>query len=153
MIRHRIRMPAFSKIVAIIAIAAGGAAAFALPAGAGVSTLSPAVGAVQIGSPAVLEARGAALTVPITIVCAPSTTSTFISVEVVQRVGGQEIARGNGFVQMIACTGNFQSIDVIVTAQSQAFRKGEAFGSAFASFCDFSGCLSATDQREIRIER
>ena len=152
MIRPRIRMPTFGKIIAIIAIAAGGAAASALPAGADVSTLSPGVGAVQVGSPVTLEARGAAVTVPVTIVCAPG-TSAFISVEVVQRVGGQEIASGNGFVNSIACTGGFQSIDVTVTAQDHAFRKGQAFGSAFAQFCDFSGCITASDEREISIER
>jgi hypothetical protein len=151
--RPRFRLPALTRIVAVMAIVTGGAIAFALPAGADISTVSPAVGGVQVGSPAVLEARGAAVTVPITYFCTPGSPFAGLSVEVVQRVGGQEIARGSAFVQLPPCTGDFQNIGVTVLAQNQAFRKGEAFASASLTVCDYTGCRTLTDQKEIRIVR
>jgi hypothetical protein len=149
--RPRFRLPALSKIVAVVAIAAGGAVAFALPAGADVSSLSPAIGGVRIESPALLEARGAAVTVPITVVCAPGATGG-LSLEVAQRVGS-EVTHGFDSMQLPPCTGGFQNLSLSVTAQERAFRKGQAFASASMFICDGGGCRSLQDQREITIVR
>ena len=58
-------------IAAGIAIAGGLGLAFALPAGAVVGQASPPVAAVQVQSPGVLQARGAAVAVPVLVVCSP----------------------------------------------------------------------------------
>ena len=139
-------------VAAIIAIAAGVALAFALPAGAAVSQQSPPVAAIQIASPAHLGARGAAVTVPVTVVCGPNGTISG-GVQLSQRAGS-EIASGSGFVQNIACTGSFQTVNVTVHASSgKAFKKGKAFASADFFICNTSGCTNASDAREIQIDR
>jgi hypothetical protein len=129
------------------------AGAFALPAGADVSVMSPPVAAIQIGSPAVLGVRGAIVTVPVTVVCVRGSTFNFISVEVVQTVGGGNIARGGGSAAVSTCTGGFQNVDVVVTASTMAFRARVAFASATFNSCDAVSCRSASDQREIRVVR
>lgn len=139
------------RIAAVLAILAGAAGAFALPAGADVSILSPPVAAVQVGSPATLVARGAAVSVPVVTVCAPG-GSGFLILEVVEAVGG-DVARGVTFVEPISCTGTFQTINVVVTAEGERFRKGVGFASAEFTVFDSTGTLSSDDQREIRIER
>jgi hypothetical protein len=145
------RIPLIPRIAAVVAVIAGAALAFALPAGADVSILSPPVAAVQVGSPATLVARGAAVSVPVTVVCAPGGTG-FLFIQVAERVGGST-ARGGESTTTPPCTGAFQTINVVVTSQGEPFRKGVAFASADFTVCDFSGCLSATDQREIQIVR
>ena len=139
-------------VATLIAIAAGVALAFALPAGAAVSQQSPPVAAIQIASPAHLGARGAAVTVPVTVVCGPNGT-IFVSVQVTQRAGS-EIASGSGNVQNVSCTGSFQTINVNVPANSgKAFKKGKAFASADFFICNAFGCTNASDAREIQIDR
>lgn len=145
------KIPLIPRIAAVLAIFIGAAVAFALPAGADVSILSPPVAAVQVGSPATLVARGAAVSVPVTTVCAPG-GSGFLFLDVVEAVGGN-VARGSTFVDPISCTGTFQTINVVVTAQGERFRKGVAFASAEFTVFDSTGSLSANDEREIRIER
>lgn len=140
-----------TKIAALVAVSAGTAAAIALPAGADVGILSPPVAAVQVGSSAILDAKGAVIAVPVTVVCAPGGSGT-LSVSVTQTVG-QDIARGSAFVDTGACTGRFQTIDLKVIAFTNPFRRGAAFALAEFNVCDFSGCLPTQDQREIRIQR
>jgi len=140
-------------VSAIVATVAGTAIALALPASAAVSQQSPPVAAMQIGSPALLQARGAAITVPLTVVCAPGNT-VFGSVHVSQRVGS-EVANGSGFVQNVPCTGNFQTVNVNVNAEAgKAFKKGTAFASATVSVCDPTfNCATLSDARDITISK
>ena len=140
-------------VAAIIAIAAGCALAFALPAGATVSQLSPPVAAIQIASPAHLGARGAVVTVPITVVCGPNGT-IFGSVRVTQRAGS-EIANGFGSVENISCTGTFQTINATVNANpGKAFKRGKAFASAELFICNNFGCAEpAPGGRDLRRPR
>jgi len=132
-------------IAAGIALAGGLGLAFALPAGAVVSQESPPVAAVQVQSPGVLQARGAAVTVPVLVVCSPSHTG-FLSLSLTQRVGS-DIASGSGFTQ-VSCTGSLQTVDVTVTANGKAFRKGTASAHAELTVCNFT-CSTATDTRTI----
>lgn len=145
------RIPIISRIAALAAVIVGAAVAFALPAGADVGVLSPPVAAVQIGSPATIGARGAVVSVPITVLCAPGGSGS-LSVEVVQAVK-DDIAQGRGFADTGPCTGNFQTVDVVVTAFAHPFRRGTAFASASFIVCDGTGCLFSAHQREIRIDR
>jgi hypothetical protein len=133
---------------AAIAIAAGVGLAAALPAGAAVSQASPPVAAVRVQSPGVLEARGAAATVPVLVVCSPGNTA-FLTLRLTQRVGSA-IASGTGFTET-TCTGDVQIVDVTVAAGGRAFRKGQASASADLTVCGSSGCASATDVRTIEL--
>lgn len=135
------------KVMAVVAIAAGALLASVMPVSADVSTDSPSVGAIRIESPAMLEARGAAITVPITVVCLPG-SSGYISIQVTQRVGGA-IASGGSSMQLPVCTGGAQTVDITLQTYSEPFRKGTAFGSA--SLYAYPG--TATDEREFEIDR
>lgn len=144
-------IPVIARIAALAAVAVGAVAAFALPAGADVGILSPPIATVQIGSPATLGSRGVIVTVPITVLCAAGGNGS-LEVEVSEAVGGN-IARGFSFVNTGPCTGNFQTVNVVVIATLHPFRKGTAFATAAFTVCDFSGCLFSNHQRQIRIVR
>ncbi|HET8657817.1 MAG TPA: hypothetical protein VFM55_02340 [Micromonosporaceae bacterium] len=140
------------RLAALLAVIVGGAIAFALPAGADVSVMSPPLAGVQIGSPATLVAKGAAISVPVTVICAPGGTGQ-LYVEVTQRSGGN-IATGATWVYDISCTGSFQTIDVVVSASGEPFRKATALVSARFTVCEYwYDCLTGTDQREIQVGR
>jgi hypothetical protein len=145
------RKTVISKIAAVGAVAAGAVGALALPAGADVGAFSPPIGGVQIGSPAALGTRGAAVTVPVTVLCTSGSTGS-VSLEVVENTGGK-LARGFGGSDTIVCDGTFQSTSVNVVSITVPFKRGTAFATASLSVCDFNGCLNDTDQREIRIGR
>jgi len=148
-------IPIITRIAAPAAVILGAAAAFALPAGADVATVSPpiVIAAVQIGSPATLGTRGMTVTVPVTVLCAPGGLIDILSVEVVEAVGGN-IARGFGGVDTpVPCTGSFQTFTVVVDTDEHPFRPGTAFARAFFFVCGSSGCLGNSAQREIRIVR
>lgn len=145
------RMQVFSRIAAVIAVATGAAGAYTLPAGADVGIMSPPVAGLQIGSPATLGARGAVVNLPVTVLCQAGGSGS-VSVQLIENAGGS-IARGNGFANTGACNGTFQSVTVTVTATTVPFRRGTAFASGEFTVCDSTGCLTDTDQREIRIVR
>jgi hypothetical protein len=146
------RRTVISKVAAVVAVAAGAVGALALPAGADVSALSPPIIAgVQVGSPASLGARGAVVTVPVTVLCVSGGTAD-LALEVTEAVGGR-VARGFGNAGPIACNGTFQTVQVTVPSSTVPFRRGPAFAAGSLSVCELTGCLSARDQREIRIAR
>jgi hypothetical protein len=146
------RIPIAARAAALAAVVIGAGVAYALPAGADVSILSPSVAAVQVGSPATVDAKGAVLAVSVTTVCARGASFTNLSVDIVETVGGG-IAHGSASLDGIACTGGFNTVDLFVFAQGKPFHRGTGFAKADFVVCDFSGCRSATDQREIRIVR
>jgi hypothetical protein len=137
-------------IAAGIAIAGGVSLALALPAGAAVSQASPPVAAIQVQSPGVLEARGAAVMVPVLVVCSPGDTA-YPSLHLTQRVGSG-IASGSGSTQL-ACTGNLQTVNITVPANAdgEAFRKGTASAIAQMYVCNYYTCNSTTDTRTIEL--
>ncbi len=144
------RIPIVTRIAALAAVIAGAAAALALPAGADVGILSPPIAAVQIGSQATLGTRGVTVTVPVTVLCAADGNG-YLDIVVVEAVNG-EIARGTGS-QGVTCTGNFQTINLMVIATEHPFRRGTALATASFFVCDATGCLSNSHQRQIRIVR
>lgn len=105
---------------------------------------------MQIGSPVTIEAKGAAVIVPITIVCAVGTPIADLSVDVVEAVGSS-IAHGRTGLVGIACTGEPDTMDVVVLAENKPFRRGTAFVSANFVVYDRDACLTATDDREVRV--
>ena len=148
------RIPRFrarfnAKVLAIVAIVAGALLALGLPGEAQVSADSPSVAAIRIDSPATLQARGAAITAPVLVVCQPGATA-FVSITVSQRVGGDIAIGGAG--DEIQCAGGFQTVNLTVFASSSPFRKGTAFAAANLSVFTFPGG-QAEDQRDIEIVR
>jgi len=135
------------------AFAVGGALAFAVPALPAVGQLSPpSVVSVEVGDEAALVARGAAVSVPIELRC-PAGSTGFLNVQLTQRAGSR-IASGFGGTSDFVCTGATQTVDVLVTAQGQAFKKGGAVAQASLSVCpDFTSCVFVSDTENIQIAR
>jgi hypothetical protein len=134
------------------ALVVGGGLAFAVPALPAVGQVSPpAVFSVEVGDEATLVARGAAVSVPVEVTCFPG-SNAFLSVRVTQRTGSR-IASGFGDAQF-TCTGEPQTVDVLVHAQGQAFKKGPAVVQATLSSCGFfPPCETATDTETVQIVR
>src|SRR6478735_4337474 len=120
--------------------------ALALTGVAAVAVLGPASSAVgffsrgltltiQVKSPATLHAKGAAIDVPLDIVCTGRTA--FVDVQVTQRVGGGSLAQGFG-EQQVTCTGQVQGLTVTMAANGNAFKNGPAFVQATISGCQAS---------------
>jgi len=144
-------IPTVPKVAAAAAVLLSGAVAFALPAGADVSISSPPVAGVQIGSPATVDARGAAVTVPVTTVCAAGASFASVSVTIAQTSRGG-VARGSGGAN-VSCTGTLNTVGVTILANDKPFKPGVAFAQADLAVCDFTGCRQSEDQREIRVVR
>jgi hypothetical protein len=88
--------------------------------------------------------------VPVTVLCSAG-SSGFVQVDVTEAVG-PNIASGSGSAS-VECTGGFQQFDITVVSNTSPFRIGRAFATARIGVCDDTGCLSNTDQRDIRIVR
>ena len=102
---------------------------------------------VQIGSPATLTARDAAVKVPVDMLCI-GTRSAFLQVQVSERVG-RKIAQGT-FGEQINCTGTIQPLTITVPANSNSFKKGTAVVNASMGFCSECGVFtSATAEMKV----
>jgi hypothetical protein len=133
--------------------------ALGLVAVAAVAVLGPASSAVgffsrgltltiQVKSPATLHAKGAAIDVPIDVVCTSPTA--FVDVQVTQRVGGGSLAQGFGG-QRITCTGQVQGITVTMAANGSAFKNGTAFAQATISGCQARPRVCGTETSNVDI--
>lgn len=123
-----------------------GVTAAALATGGGFAVLSPASSAVayyspplfldiSVQSPAHLVARGAAVSVPVTVTC--NSQGAYVDVRVSEKVG-KKIATGVASAS-VGCTGGHESVLVTVPASAgQAFAKGSAYISA-----DINGCTAS----------
>ena len=91
---------------------------------------------VQVQSPATLVSRGAAVDLPLQIVCTSNRAE--VDVQVTQRAGS-EIAQGFAFTD-VTCEGDLQQVHIIVPARGgKAFKKGSAVAQA-----EIFGCLART---------
>jgi hypothetical protein len=136
----------------LAAIGVGGGLAFAVPVLPAVGQVSPpAVVSVEVGDEASLVARGAAVLVPVEIRC-PAGSTGFLSVRVTQRAGSR-IASGVGSTSDFVCTGATQTVEVLVPAQDQAFKKGAAIADASLFVCGPTFCGSVSDTENIEIVR
>jgi hypothetical protein len=131
-------------------VAAGAALAFALPGGTAVAvqSQSPPVSQLKLGNTATLDANGAVVFAPVSIVCRPG-SDVYVSVSVTENVGG-DIAKGTASEEIEACTGKVQRVEIAVTPDLKAFRLGVAFGQARVSVCD-TRCRTITDQHNVQI--
>ncbi len=137
----------------LAAVGLGVGLAFGIPALPAVGQLSPpTVISVEVGDEGTLVARGAAVLVPVEVVCPAGSMFGGLSVQITQRVGSR-IASGSGFTDDFVCTGAPQTVNVLVTAEGQAFKKGRAVAEVSLFVCTQFGCQSVSDFEEIRIER
>ncbi|HLL67862.1 MAG TPA: hypothetical protein VK453_19420 [Micromonosporaceae bacterium] len=147
----KVRRPKMSMLAGA-AIAMGGVAAFALPAGAAVSlqSESPPVSAVELGGQARIDANGAVVFAPITVVCRPG---TYVSLTVsVTQAAGNAIASGTTYREVTGCTGAPQGLSISVTPTQRPFQRGIAFGRAELNVCTNSGgCTTVADEHNIRL--
>jgi hypothetical protein len=102
---------------------------------------------VQVNSPATLVARGAAINVPMTVICTSKRAD--LAVQVTQRSGS---AIAQGFAENeITCTGDLQQVTFTATAQGRAFKKGPAVAEAQIFGCGFGTCGQESDTAQIII--
>ncbi|MGH2717181.1 MAG: hypothetical protein ACRDJU_01195 [Actinomycetota bacterium] len=104
-----------------------------------------------------LITKGAAVSVPVTVTCPPTTVPpgfNSLSVQVIER-SGNGVAQGFGSPDTVTCDNAPHTVDVTITDSGQkAFKNGTAFGSASLEVCTLSGpqpCTTATDSRDITI--
>lgn len=112
----------------------------------------PSFLSVELGGEATLVARGAAVLVPVEVVCPAGSEFASVSVQVTQRVGSR-IASGFGGTGDLVCTGEPQTVEVLVQAQNMAFKKGPAVAEASLFACNEFGCEEVRDIETIRIVR
>ena len=94
-----------------------------------------------------MHAKGAAIDVPLKVVCTGRTATVFV--EVTQRVG-RRIAQGFASKD-ITCTGQVQGIPVTMAATGTAFKKGPAFAHAEIFGCAPRICGNETADADIAI--
>jgi hypothetical protein len=144
------------KVAAVVvAIVLGGLLALFATSGPAVAFFSGGLFLdVQVGSPARLVARGAAVDVPLEVTCnaAPGTGSVRVTVS---QKSGSGVAQGTAF-ENVGCTGSGQQVTVRVQASGgKTFKQGTAVASAevFGCTANFSTCGSETDSEVIAIQR
>ncbi len=126
----------------------------------GSATAASATHTVEVGDTGTLIAKGAAVIVPVTVTCDPSTAPPFpfpgpggssVTVSVTQR-SGNRIAQGYGGTA-VTCDGTPQTVNVRLTANQAPFKPGTALATATMFQCDASGCHQASDTEEIRLTK
>ncbi len=126
---------------------------FALAATALVATAVPAAAqvdaAVAVHSPARLEARGAAVTMPVRVMCEPGASGS-LYLQVTQNVRG-EIALGEKYVPITSCTGKYERINVTVVSRTKAFRQGVAFTQATLNVYTHDDSGVTEQEREVML--
>ena len=138
------------KLGLMLALTGAAVAALIGPVSSAVGFFSPPLSLdVRINSPATLVARGAAVDVPLDVVCTSRQAEVFVQVR--QRAGSA-IAQGDAFRE-ITCEGDIQQITVTVFANGgKAFKKGTAVAEAQIFGC-IGFCGLETDTSEIQIAR
>ena len=140
---------------AMVALAAGSLLALFVSSGPAVAFFSGGLFLdVQVESPALLVARGAAVDVPLEVTCNARPGTASVQVSVTQKAGSGA-AQGFGFTE-VGCTGSGQQVIVRVQATgAKTFKQGTAVASAeiFGCTANFSTCGSETDSETIDIKR
>jgi hypothetical protein len=138
----RLRLWTAMGLCAIAAVALIGPGSSAVGFVSGGLTLE-----VQVLSPATMHAKGAAIDVPVKVVC--TGRSAWLYVEVTQRVG-RGLAKGQA-AKNIVCTGQVQGISVTMAATGTAFKKGTAFAHAEIFGCRSRVCGVEVHDTEFQI--
>jgi hypothetical protein len=137
---------------AVVAILLGGLLALFATSGPAVAFFSGGLFLdVQVGSPAHLVARGAAVDVPVEVTCnATGTADVFVRVT---QKSGSGVAQGFGSAS-VGCTGSGQQITIRAQAEAgKTFKQGTAVASAEIFGCNRVTCGSETDSEVIQIQK
>jgi hypothetical protein len=137
---------------AVVAILLGGLLALFATSGPAVAFFSGGLFLdVQVGSPAHLVARGAAVDVPVEVTCnATGTADVFVRVT---QKSGSGVAQGFGSAS-VGCTGSGQQITIRALAEGgKTFKQGTAVASAEIFGCNRVTCGSETDSEVIQIQK
>lgn len=133
------------RALSTFALAATALVATALPASAQVDA------AVAINSQARLEARGAAVVMPIRVMCEQGASGS-LYVQITQNVRG-EIAVGDKYVSITKCTGRYERVDVTVVSRTKAFRPGVAFSQATLNVYTPTESAVSEEERSVLLTR
>ena len=110
------------------------------------SASTGAGGSLEIGDTARLVAKGAAISVPVTLLC--DSTGNNVVMLSVKEARGRELVEGSGAAEV----GCGQTADVLVSSEGGVFRAGTALAVAQVLVCDpVLGCSGLTDTAEIAI--
>lgn len=137
---------------AVVAILLGGLLALFATSGPAVAFFSGGLFLdVQVGSPAHLVARGAAVDVPVEVTCnATGTADVFVRVT---QKSGSGVAQGFGSTS-VGCTGSGQQITIRAQAEGgKTFKQGTAVASAEIFGCNRVTCGSETDSEVIQLQK
>ncbi len=106
---------------------------------------------IDVASSATLVARGAALSLDVTVTCEAGYTA-YISVAASER-SSNAIAQGYGS-QTIICTGEPQTITMPVVAGPGApFRRGVAVVTAYLTVCYYDYCQTVTTTETVQVSK
>jgi hypothetical protein len=148
----RTRLRAKLAVAALVAILAGASFALFAPSGPAVAFSSGGLFLdVQVGSPAHLVSRGAAVDVTLEVTCnSPFGADVFVSVT---QKSGSGVAQGFAF-ENVGCTGSGEQVVMRVQASGgKTFKQGTAVASAEIFGCNNVTCGSETDSEVIDIKR
>ena len=138
---------------ALGAVAAGAVVALAVPGSAAVAVLSsPGVWQVHVGPEAVLQAKGAAVSVPLRYTC-PQGQFAYLDLSLTQRSGNQAVTGSR--TQSVQCTGSEENLVVNVLAQtgSRIFKTGPAFVEANLNSCGYMCGVFVSDSRTVYVRK
>jgi hypothetical protein len=140
-------------LAALGAVVTGAVVAVAAPGGAAVADLSsPEVFQLQVAPTAVLQAKGAAVSVPVRYTC-PAGRFAFLDLSLTQRSGSEAVSGTR--TQQVQCTGSEQTLVVNVLAQtgSRTFKTGPAFVEATLNACGYMCGAFVTDSRTVSVRK
>ena len=138
---------------AVLAVLLGALIAALVPSASAVAFLSnPQTWDVEVQPPVTLEARGAAVSVPVQVTC-PTGTFASLDVSVTQRSGGSVVSGSR--TRQITCTNSPQQLRVSVLAApgSKVFKKGQVFVEAVLFGCGYACGVMDSDGRTVQISR
>jgi hypothetical protein len=93
-------------------------------------------------------AKGAAVVVPVEVACEAGEHG-FLNIQLTQ-ARGRHAATGFGF-ENVDCAGTTQVVEIVVSANNGAFKKGVAFADASLVVCGDFSCVEVEDAEEIRL--
>jgi hypothetical protein len=136
---------------AVLTVLGGAVLAAILPVSAAVAFDSaPDTWLVQVATTAGLEARGAAVSVPVTVQCPAYYSSAGVSVTLTQRQGSTTVAASGSTTVHCSGTPSGDTVYVVVESGQRVFKKGSAAAVAAIAPCQYCSPMD-TDSRTITI--
>jgi hypothetical protein len=137
----------------VLAVLLGALVAAVVPVSSAVAFLSsPQTWDVTVQQPVTLQARGAAVSVPVQVTC-PTGAFASLEVSVTQRSGSGVVSGSR--TREVNCTGSPElfTVNVLTASGSKVFKKGPAFVEAVLYGCGYACGVMDTDGRTVEISR